>query len=160
MKYLFIITLSGFLFFTCFAKQGKEASNPNNQPTPDEINLNNTITDSKMKIKIGSDTFTATLYENKTTEALKAILPLTLDMNELNGNEKYGQLSANLPTNTTNIGTIHEGDLLLWGANTLVLFYKTFSTSYKYTKIGRIDNPDGLAKVVGSGNVTITFELE
>ena len=160
MKYPFLITLSGFLFFTCFAKQGKEASNPNNQPTPDEINLNNTITDNKMKIKIGSDTFTATLYNNKTTEALKAILPLTLDMIELNDNEKYGQLSANLPTNTTNIGTIHEGDLLLWGANTVVLFYKTFSTSYKYTKIGRIDHPDGLTKVVGSGNVTIIFELE
>ena len=65
---------------------------------------------SKMKIKIGSNNFTAILYENKTAGALKAMLPLTLTMSELNGNEKYFQLSTNLPTNTENIGTIQEGD--------------------------------------------------
>lgn len=113
-----------------------------------------------MKIKIGSDTFTAILYENKTAEALKAMLPLTLNMSELNQNEKYFQLSNNLPTNTENIGTIQEGDLLLWGANTLVLFYQTFQTSYRYTKIGRIENPAGLAAAVGSESVMVTFELE
>ena len=160
MKYALLTALLGFAFFTCLANHGKDASNPNSLANQSNSNLNDKIMGSKMKIKIGSDTFSAILYENKTTEALKAMLPLTLNMSELNGNEKYFQLSTDLPANTVNIGTIQEGDIMLWGANTLVLFYKTFQTSYRYTKIGRIENPAGLASAVGTGSTTITFELE
>ena len=81
-------------------------------------------------------------------------------MVELNGNEKYVDLSRNLPTNAANPGTIQNGDLMLYGSATLVLFYKTFSTSYSYTKLGRIDDVTGLAAALGAGNVTVSFELE
>ena len=114
----------------------------------------------KMRIKIGSQSFTATLYDNPTVTRLKAMLPLTLDMTELNGNEKYFHLPTNLPTDASNPGTIRTGDLMLWQANSLVLFYKTFPTSYSYTKIGRIENPSELSSAVGSENVKVTFELE
>jgi len=81
-------------------------------------------------------------------------------MRELNGNEKYFDLPNNLPTNASNPGTIQTGDLMLYGSNTLVLFYKTFSTSYNYTRLARIDNSSGLATALGSGNITVKFELE
>jgi len=113
-----------------------------------------------MKIKIGNSTFTATLYDNATATAFKSLLPLTLNMVELNGNEKYADLSRSIPINASNPGTIQNGDLMLYGSSTVVLFYKTFSTSYSYTRIGKIDNVEGLATAVGfDNNVAVTFEL-
>ena len=104
--------------------------------------------------------FPATLYENATAVAFKSLLPMTVKMVDLNGNEKYFDLSSNLPTNASNPRTIQSGDLMMYGSNTLVLFYKTFPTSYSYTRLGRINDPEGLAAAVGSGNVTVTYELE
>lgn len=113
-----------------------------------------------MKIRIGSSTFIATLADNATATAFKAVLPMTVNMVELNGNEKYSGLSASLPTNASNPGTIQNGDLMIYGSQTLVLFYETFSTSYSYTRLGRINDVTGLAGAVGSGSVTVTYQLE
>ena len=124
-------------------------------------NENNETTDTmKLKMTIGTRTFTATLYDNATATAFKTRLPMTINMIELNGNEKYFDLSNNHPTNASNPKTIQTGDLMMYGSNTLVLFYKTFSTSYSYTKLGRVDDPVALAVALGNGNVSVTFELQ
>lgn len=127
---------------------------PNNPITP-----SNTDT-TKMKITISTNVFSATLADNETAAAFKAKLPMTVSMTEFGGNEKFYDLPDNLPTNASNPGTIQTGDLMLYGSRTFVLFYKTFSTSYTYTRLGRIDDPSGLATALGSGNTTVTFELE
>jgi hypothetical protein len=114
----------------------------------------------QMKIKIGSSTFTATLEENATATAFKAMLPMTVKMTDLNGNEKYYRLRNDLPTKASNPGKIETGDLMIYGSNTVVLFYKSFPTSYSYTRLGRIDDPAGLDAAVGSGNVSITYDLK
>jgi len=114
----------------------------------------------KLNITIGQTQFKATLYDNATTAALKKQLPMTVNMVDLNDNEKYFDLPSGLPTDASNPGTIQVGDLMLYGANTLVLFYKSFNTSYNYTRIGRIDDTAGLATALGSGNVTVTFNVE
>jgi hypothetical protein len=133
--------------------------NKNNKMAP---SLNNVLpTDSmKLKITMGTNTFTATLYNNATVTAFKTRLPMTLNMSDLNDNEKYFDLPVNLPANASNPGTIQTGDLMLYGSNTLVLFYKSFSTSYRYTPMGRIDNTSGLTAALGTGNITVKFELE
>ena len=112
-----------------------------------------------MKITVGSTIFTATLASNQTATAFKALLPMTISMSELNSNEKYYGLPQSLPTNASNPGTIQNGDLMLYGSSTLVLLYKTFSTSYSYTRIGSVDNPTGLQNALGGGSATVTFEM-
>lgn len=111
-----------------------------------------------IRLLVGGAEFAATLADNAAAREFAARLPMTLAMNELNGNEKYGQLSEPLPTASEAPGRIHTGDLMLWGDDTLVLFYDTFSTSYRYTRLGAIDRPDGLADALGRGGVTVTFE--
>ena len=122
---------------------------------------NNTpMANGKILITVNSQTFTTTLLDNNSAKAFKELLPLTINMTELNGNEKYYGLPNSLPTNSSNPGTIKNGDLMLYGSTTLVLFYKTFSTSYSYTKLGSVDDVTGLASALGSGNVTATFEVD
>ena len=111
-----------------------------------------------INIIIGSKAFSATLVDSETGEAFAALLPLSVTMNELNGNEKYHYLSTSLPTAAYQPGTIHAGDLMLYGNNCVVLFYETFNTSYSYTRLGAIDNPSGLAAALGSGDVSVRFE--
>ena len=113
----------------------------------------------RMRVTAGGKTFMATLADNATAEAFRALLPLTVDMTELNGNEKYYYLPTTLPTAASNPGTIHSGDIMLYGNSCVVLFYETFNTGYNYTRIGAIDDPAGLAQALGSGNVTVKFEL-
>lgn len=113
-----------------------------------------------MNITVGNTTFTATLEDNDTTKALIKQLPLTVDMSELNGNEIYNYLSSNLRADTSSCpGRINEGDLMLYGDNCLVLFYKTFNTSYSYVKLGHIDNTTGFTKAIGSGSTKVTFSF-
>ncbi|WP_207226873.1 cyclophilin-like fold protein [Cecembia calidifontis] len=114
----------------------------------------------KVIVKVGNKEFTASLLETETTAKLVSMLPLEMEMTELNSNEKYYRLPQNLPINTFSPGTIRNGDILLWGSNTLVIFYKTFNSSYSYTRIGKIDNPEGLENALGKGNVRVLMELE
>ncbi len=114
--------------------------------------------DNQITVKVGDKSFTAQLYDNETARAFADMLPLTLNMNELHGNEKYYYLKSPLPSNSSDVGNINNGDIMLYGNDCLVLFYDSFSTEYSYTEIGYIENPSKLAEAVGSGDVTITFE--
>lgn len=111
-----------------------------------------------VKIIIGTSIFLATLYDNTAANALKKMIPFSIDMAELNGNEKYCNLKTALPAAAAPGGNIKAGDLMLYGDDVLVLFYKDFTTTYNYTKLGSIDNAAGLAEALGGSNAIVKFE--
>lgn len=113
--------------------------------------------DNTFTVNIGDKSFSAQLYNNETAKAFADMLPLTLSMNELNGNEKYYNLKKPLPSDSSEVINIKSGDIMLYKSNCIVLFYDSFSTDYSYTKIGYIENPSELADAVGSDDITITF---
>ena len=110
-----------------------------------------------ISIEVNGQTFSATLADNDTARAFAARLPMTLDMRELNGNEKYFYLDEPLPAAAQRVGQIRAGDLMLFGSDCVVLFYESFATSYTDTPIGRIDDPAGLADALGSGSAEVFF---
>ena len=123
----------------------------------DNNNNNNEPMERNITITVNGTPFAATLEDNEAGRAFAALLPLTLNMSELNGNEKYHYLDESLPTESYRPGMIRAGDLMLYGSSCVVLFYETFSSGYSYTRLGRIDNPEGLSATVGGGSVTVSF---
>ena len=119
----------------------------------EEIEMNVAIT-----VTVGETSFPATLNDAPAARQLLTMLPLTLDMRELNGNEKYCYLDSSFATDSERVGSIQAGDLMLYGSDCLVLFYDSFSTPYSYTRLGAVDDPAGLAEALGRGDVTVTFE--
>ena len=113
-----------------------------------------------MTLTIGKETFTATLEDNKTTEALRKHLPQEFTMEELNGNEKYKYLDFRLPANAKNPRRIEAGDIMLYGSDCLVVFYESFDTPYTYTRIGKISDTKGLKDALGKGSAKVRFELK
>jgi hypothetical protein len=108
----------------------------------------------------GTQRFAVTLEDNPTARAFLQMLPLSLEMPDLNDNEKHVRLPRSLPTSATRPGTIRAGDVMLYGSDTLVVFYKTFPSSYSYTRIGRVAQPDGLVEALGPGSRRISFALD
>lgn len=106
-----------------------------------------------IKVVIDNETYDAKLEDNETAQAFVNMLPQEYNMSELNGNEKYIYLDNTFPTNSYNPKHIEKGDMMLYGNNCLVVFYKSFDTSYSYTKVGHIENlPD-----LGNEDITIKF---
>lgn len=147
-----------FIFSTGFFIQFLNFSSPIKKQEFDKKYI--AMENIKLEITIGKNVFTATLAENATSKAFVAQLPLALNMNELNNNEKFAQLPKSVPTQASVPNRIEAGDLMMYGSSTLVLFYKGFSTSYSYTKIGKIDDVTELSSALGKGNVMVKFKWE
>ena len=106
---------------------------------------------------VGERRFSLNLADNATAHAFAEMLPLTLDMPDLNANEKHVSLPQALPANASRPGRIHSGDIMLYGSQTLVVFYKSFPSPYSYSRIGSVADPSGLAQALGQGDVRIRF---
>ncbi len=142
-----------------FSESTEGSSTEMNETETETETKNDMSTEQKIKITVGSKTFTATLENNASAKELVERMPFTVNMQELNGNEKYYQFPDSFPSDPSSFDTIKAGDLMLYQSNYLVVFYENHSTTYDYTRLGVIDNADGLAEALGSGSAQVTFEV-
>lgn len=153
MFLILLLVVSVFMLTGCFDNENKTESpktNNNNSITKESNGENNM----EVSVTINGKSYKTILESNETAKAFLELLPQDFDMKELNGNEKYIYMDKSLPTNPTIPEHIVAGDIMLYGNDCLVIFYKSFNTSYSYTKIGNIDSlPD-----LGTGTVSIKFE--
>ena len=132
------------------------------QKVPDNQNMinmeSNTI---RLTIK-GGKTFTATLENHASAQALKDRLSngsITVEMNDYGDMEKVGPLGFSLPR-TDRQTTTRPGDIILYLGNNLVIYYDT--NSWDFTPLGKIDGASGpgMRKALGQGDVTVTLSAE
>ncbi len=112
-------------------------------------------------LEVGEYTFTATLADNSTGEALVEKLaegPVTINMRDYGSMEKVGGFGFNLPTNDEQIST-EPGDLILYQGSAFVIYYAP--NSWNFTRIGKINDvtTEELKEALGSGDVTVTILL-
>lgn len=133
-------------------------SGVDNDESTDENNAGNGDEEMTVKITVAGKNieFTAELYDNAAAKELYARLPLNIDMSDM-PHEKYCYLDFSLPVSEERPRNICIGDVMLWGNNCLVLFYEDFTTSYSYTRIGKIVDVDGLVSAL-KGNAVLKIE--
>ena len=141
------------------AQQEESRSAPDGSDAAEEVTPETPSSEIAMTLTVNGQTFSATLWDSETSRQFAEQLPLTLNMSELNGNEKYFYMEKELPTGAYQPGQISAGDLMLYGNNCLVLFYESFSSGYSYTRLGSVDNPGQLAAALGRGSVNVTFQV-
>jgi hypothetical protein len=82
---------------------------------------------------------------------------------------RLGELSLDVQTYLTMVAFIDASretlcvrgaDLMLYGSTTLVAFYLTFDSSYSYTRLGRVQDPTGLAQALGPRGVRVVFSKD
>ena len=114
-----------------------------------------------INIKVQDKMFTAELYDNLAAKRLASKLPMSIQMTDLNRNEKKYNMPGHLSDSATEQpGIIYSGDIMCWQGDVLVLFYKTFDNHYGgYTRIGRVHNPEGLEAALGNDTVQVTWLL-
>ena len=110
----------------------------------------------------GGKTFTATLEDNSSTQALKEQLvkgDIIVEMEDYASMEKVGSLGIRLPRNDRQT-TTGPGDLILYQGHNFVIYYDT--NSWSFTRLGKIDNAmqAELKAALGKGDVRVTLSLD
>lgn len=163
---VFFLPLLGLLWILLLPGLGNEQGENGQIPSggvgqqPDEEQGQQEVESMPQAIlSVGGQEFTIVLEDNEAARALVERFPLSLEMADLHGNEKYTYLEQPLPTASYQPGQIKAGDFMLFGDDCLVVFYESFSSGYSYTRLGAIEDPAGLARALGEGPVSVQLTL-
>ena len=135
-----------------------------NQPEEDNDEKGEIMEKNKIKLTVNGKSFTATLEENSSAEALRQLLEkgdLSIRMNDYGDMEKVGSLGTSLPRNDRQT-TTQPGDLILYLGNSFVIYYDT--NSWNFTRLGRLDGVSTRQEVLellgGKGDITVTLSVK
>lgn len=115
----------------------------------------------QVKITVNGEVMTATMENNTSAQAFRKLIEKnskTVRMRDYGSMEKVGMLWKGLPSNNQNIVTA-PGDIILYMGSSLVVYYEP--NSWNFTKMGHINDvsQEKLKEILGTGRVTMTFEL-
>lgn len=157
-RILLVLSIAVFLF-TCGCSVEHIDSLKNSSEKKEEEVVDSKVPDrADVKITVGEQSYIVKMNDYSASRELLERLPLTVEMRELNGNEKYYYFTTEFSSEAKQVEYIEAGELMLYGSDCIVLFYKDHPTTYSYTKLGKIEDISGLTDAVGRGNVTMTFE--
>ena len=106
-----------------------------------------------MKLMIDNTVVPVSWEQNASTEELKKMLPLTINMSMYGGFEQVGSIGHSLTRNDKQT-TTQYGDIVLYAGDKIVIFYG--SNSWSYTRLGHIDlSQSEMTDLLSHGDVTI-----
>lgn len=109
------------------------------------------------EVVINQEVLTINLENNTTVDSWLESWPMSVTMKDLNSNEKYYYTNTSLPTHQNGVHEINSGDVMLFGNNCVVIFYKSFTTSYSYTRLGKIEDVATLESLMEKEEVEVLF---
>lgn len=135
-----------------------EGNQTNQEEKPENMESN------QIRLTVNGRSFTATLEQNSSAEALKELLKdgdLSIRMDDYGDMEKVGSLGTSLPRNDRQI-TTRPGDMILYLGNSFTIYYDT--NTWNFTRLGRLDGVSTREEVLnllgGKGEVTVILSLK
>jgi len=108
-----------------------------------------------MTLMIGENEVPVTWEDNPSVDALKELLPLTVEMSMYGGFEQVGPIGQEIASNDEQIKT-EPGDIVLYSGDQIVIFYG--NNSWAYTRLGHVNlTKEEMAELLAHGDVTITI---
>lgn len=134
------IAFIGFIFvsFFCYMIIKENVEQRNIEKQEQETKEVGKLAD--LRVNIAGNIYTAVSESNKAAQNFLTHLPLDIEMNDLNSNEKRGYTYFKLATDARKLGKVEIGDILIYGDSYVIIATKTFKTNDKYTKLGHIQN--------------------
>ena len=114
----------------------------------------------KLTLKIDDMEVDVIWADNDSVKALKNLAKdgLTINMSKYGGFEQVGSIGSTLPSSDTRI-TTNPGDIVLYSANQIVIFYD--SNTWSYTKLGHINlSKSELTDLLGDKDVVVLLNLK
>ena len=114
-----------------------------------------------MQMKIQETPVQVEWEDNDSVRALRELAEsgLTLQMSMYGGFEQVGHIGQRLPSADRQT-TTESGDIVLFSADQMVVFYE--SNSWAYTRLGHITNKNAqeMRELLGHGDVQITLSAD